>query len=590
MCGIAGLMNRDGRPPPVESLAKLQAALAHRGPDGVGTRIVADCGLVHTRLAIVDVTGGAQPLVAADGVALIANGEIYNDPALRAAMPDTAFATRSDCESALHLYPRGVAAEDAIAFVERLRGMYALALHDPAAGRLVLARDPFGIKPLYVAETAAGFAFASEPQALIAAGLIAPQLDPARRDELLALQFTTGADTVFAGIARLLPGEAVAVEGGRIVARRRRAALAPGERAADEPSAVAALTAAWRDSVAAHERSDVPFGVFLSGGIDSAAVLTMMARIDAKPPLAFTAAFPGTGVADERGTARAVAAALGAVHVEVEIAASDFWKSLPAIAAAMDDPAADYAVVPTYLLARQAARDVKVVLTGEGGDEILAGYGRYRSALRPWPFARRPWRQHRLARLGVLRAIPAGWRAGLDRLESEVAAAGFRGLQAVQAADAAAWLPNDLLTKLDRCLMAHGVEGRVPFLDPVMAAAAFALPRGLKIRGGRGKWLLRRWLAAECPAAAAMAPKRGFTVPVGDWIAGEGRRLAALVAAQPGIVEVCRPEAVAALFRAADPAHGNAMWLLLFYALWHQRHILGRRAGGDVFAALDRHG
>jgi asparagine synthase (glutamine-hydrolysing) len=314
----------------------------------------------------------------------------------------------------------------------------------------------------------------------------------------------------------------------------------------------------------------------------------MMAQVDATPPLAFTAAFPDTGAADERETARAVAAAVGAMHIEVEITAHDFWRMLPAIVACMDDPAADYAIVPTYLLARKAARDVKVVLTGEGGDELLGGYGRYRAALRPWPLTKAPWRSHRLARLGVLRQQPGRkvWRRGIAALEVEAATNGFSELQKLQATDIGAWLPNDLLTKLDRCLMVHGLEGRVPFLDPKVMEAVFALPRGLKIRGNRGKWLLRRWLAEACPAAAAMAPKQGFTVPVGDWIARQGPRLAPLVAGAPGIAEICNPEAVEGLFRAADVRHGNAMWMLLFYALWHGRHILGRPANGDVFAVL----
>ncbi len=586
MCGIAGLIIRDGSAPAPAVLAKLQAALAHRGPDGHRVRVHGGCALVHTRLSIIDVAGGAQPLVAADDVALIVNGEIYNDPALRRSMPNVAFTTGSDSETPLHLYERGRSAQDCTAFLARLRGMYALALHDPAADRVVLARDPFGIKPLYYAETAQGIAFASEPQALIAAGLVTPAVNVTARNELLALQFTTGAETAFAGIFRVLPGEAIVIESGRIAHRQILPALTPGERPAEVTAAEGAFDNAWRDTVDVHQRTDVPFGMFLSGGIDSAAVLTMMARINSAPVLAFTAAFPDTDVADERDAARAVAAAAGAVHVEVEVTAGDFWRHLPAIVAAMDDPAADYAIVPTYMLARQAARDVKVVLTGEGGDELLAGYGRYRTALRPWPFGKRPWRSHKLAEIDVLRSPPTGWRKGIDDIEAQVARAGFSGLQALQAADCAAWLPNDLLAKLDRCLMAHGLEGRVPFLDPVMAAAAFSLPRGLKIQGNRGKWILRQWLSRHCPAAAALAPKKGFTVPVGAWIAAQGPRLAPLVARQTGIAEVCRPDAVETLFRAAEPKHGNALWMLLFYALWHQRHILGRRSGGDVFAAL----
>ena len=579
-------MTRDGRAPSAPALedllARLTAALKHRGPDGSGRRVLADVALVHTRLAIVDLVHGAQPLVASDGVALVANAEIYNDPSLRAELRGVGFATGSDCESALHLYRR-----DGEAFADKLRGMYALAVHDPGRGRLLLARDPFGIKPLYYAETPQGFYFASEAQALIAAGVVAPSLNTAARDEMLAFNFTTGTETPFAGIQRVAPGETLIVEKGRIVARRQRAALpvaiAPLQ---GDAEALQSFGEIWRDAVFVHQRADVPYGMFLSSGIDSAAVLAMMARLNDRPVLAFTAGFPGTMAHDEREGARAAAAAAGARHVEIEVTAQDFWRRLPAIAAAMDDPAADYAVVPTYLLAEAASRHVKVVLTGEGGDELFAGYGRTRAALRPWPFSKRPWRRHRLVDSGVLREVPRGWRDGMARVETETGARFGRGLRALQAVDCAAWLPNDLLLKVDRCLMAHGVEGRVPFLDPAVAAFAFPLADRQKIRERRGKWLLRQWLAENFPPAQAFAAKKGFTVPVVEWIAAEGKRLGPLVARQPGISELCGPGRVEALFSAVDKRNGGAAWALLFYALWHQRHIIGAFADGDVFSVL----
>ena len=586
MCGIAGVVAPDGRLPPPDALenilSRLTSALTHRGPDGHGRHVRDGVALVHTRLAIVDVAHGVQPFVAADGVALIANGEIYNDLQLRRELEGTAFATGSDCESALHLYRR-----DGEVFANSLRGMYALALHDPARGRLVLARDPFGIKPLYYAETPAGFYFASEPQALIAAGVVSASLNTRARDEVLAFNFSTGTETPFTGICRVAPGETLIIEKARIVKRLLRAAL-PATAAPErgDAEALKVWDEVWRDTVLVHQRADVPYGMFLSGGIDSAAVLAMMARLNDRPVLAFTAAFPGTAAHDERHGARAAAAAAGAAHVEIEIAAADFWRALPAIAEAMDDPVCDYAVVPTYLLARQAARDVKVVLSGEGGDELFAGYGRMRAALRPWPLAKRPWRRHMLSGFAGLRSVSPDWRDGMALIESQSEERFGPGLQALQAADCAAWLPNDLLLKVDRCLMAHGLEGRVPFLDPAVAAFAFTLADRQKIRGRRGKWLLRQWLADNFPAAAAFAPKRGFTVPVVEWIAGEGKRLGPLVARQPAIAELCTPGSVEALFGAINRRNGTAAWTLLFYALWHRRHIMGVPARGGAFAAL----
>jgi len=465
--------------------------------------------------------------------------------------------------------------------------MYAIAIHDPGRRRLVLARDPFGIKPLYYAETEQGFHFASEPQALLAVGAVAPQVFAQARDEVLAFNFTTGNATPFAGINRVAPGETLIIENARIVKRIQRAALpASSPPLSDDAAALKAWNDVWRDTVFVHQRADVPYGMFLSGGIDSAAVLAMMAQLNDRPVLAFTASFPGTAAHDEREGARAAAKAAGAAHVEIEVTAADFWRELPAIAAAVDDPVTDYAVVPTYVLAKRAARDVKVVLSGEGGDEIFAGYGRTRAALRPWPFNKKPWRRHALAHFGGLRHVASNWRDGMTALESQSASRHPNRLHALQAVDCAAWLPNDLLLKVDRCLMAHGVEGRVPFLDPAVSAFAFSLADRQKIRGGQGKWLLRQWLSDTFPAAAAFAPKRGFTVPVAEWIAGEGKRLGPLVARQPGIAEICLPGSVEALFANVNKRNGAAAWTLLFYALWHRRHIIGERASGDVFQTL----
>jgi asparagine synthase (glutamine-hydrolysing) len=561
----------------------MRAALALRGPDGDAVSIVGDVGLVHTRLAIIDLATGDQPIVDEHGTALIANAEIYNYVELRAEMPDGRFATRSDCEPPLRLYRTA-----GLGFANRLRGMYAIAIHDQGERRLVLSRDPFGIKPLYYAETPTCLAFASEPQALIAAGLVQPAIRADRQAELLQLQFTTGAETIFEGIRRVLPGETLVVAGGRIIERHRRPALPDGgPRDIDASDALARLDAALADSVDVHRRSDVPYGMFLSGGIDSTAVLAMMARLEDRPVLAFTAGFDDPSVADERAQARRAARALGARHVEVGFSVDDFWQLLPRVAAAMDDPAADYATLPTYKLAQVAAAEVKVVLTGEGGDELFGGYGRYRAAIRPW------WRGGKGLRargildgLGLLRHEEPAWRDGIVASEHLETRGGRSRLQVVQAVDCADWLPNDLLTKLDRCLMAHGLEGRTPFLDPVVAAVVFNLPDALKVRDRTGKWLLRQWLADHVPAAEPFGHKRGFSVPVAAWIAGAGEKLGPLVAAQPGVAELCDPVAVRRLFVSRARHAGMAAWVLLFYALWHRRHVLGLAPDGDVFHCL----
>ncbi|MEX2451184.1 MAG: asparagine synthase (glutamine-hydrolyzing) [Rhodospirillales bacterium] len=597
MCGIAGVMTLDGAPPRGADLEALTRALRHRGPDGDGRHVSGGVGLIQTRLAIIDLKTGDQPLYAkpdngGDGnrCALVANGEIYNYIELRHQLGLDLFATESDCEPPLYLYLRH--GRD---FTRYLRGMYAIAIHDPKRERLVLARDPFGIKPLYYAETPNGFAFASEPQALLAAGLVNPSLRREALYALLQLQFTCGPESIFEGIERVLPGETITIEKGRIIDRWRLPALpegAPKEIGID--AALNRLDETLNHSVGLHQRSDVPYGMFLSGGVDSSVVLAMMNRLNVERVHAFTVGFPGQSVHDERHHARVVARAAGAKHTEVEFTGADFWNLLPRAAAAMDDPAADYAILPTFKLA-QAAQEagLKVILTGEGGDELFAGYGRYRRAGRWRVFGGRRMR-HRgiLEGLGVLRdeAASAGWRDGIVNAEKEAAGSGRTPLQIAQATDCADWLAHDLLTKLDRCLMAFGVEGRVPFLDREMADYAFLLPDHLKVKHRFGKWVLRKWLETGLPDAKPFARKRGFTVPVGAWIAEGAARIAPLVARQQGIEEICNPAAVETLFKNAASGTGGragkAAWVLLFYALWHQAHVVGRKSAGDAFEAL----
>ena len=581
MCGIAGMAMEPGAPAPSPAMvAALATALAHRGPDGEGHSAVGRTALVQTRLAIIDLQTGDQPLFAG-AATLVANGEVYNYRELSPGLP---LATASDCEPPLHLWRQSGGA-----YAEALRGMYAIAIHDRATRSLTLTRDRFGIKPLYTAGIQGGLAFASEPQALLAAGLVSRGVRSAARDELLQTQFTTGADTIFPGISRVLPGETLRVVDGHVVDRQRLAALPAGApEEIGEEAALARLDAALEQSVDLHQRSDVPYGMFLSGGIDSAIVLSMMARLNDEPVRAYTAGFDVPGAADERGQAAALAKSLSARHESIEVTEAMVWAALPRIVSAMDDPAADYAIIPSWFLAQRARKDVKVVLSGEGGDELFGGYGRYRSAMRPW------WRGGRSMRtrgtfdgLGVLRVAPPGWRDGIAAAEASANTGGRSRLQVAQATDMADWLPHDLLLKLDRCLMAHAVEGRTPFLDPAVAEASFRLPDALKVQGGRGKWLLRRWLERHCPQARPFAPKQGFTVPVGAWIAGQGTRLGPLVAAQPGVAEIADPERVVTLFRNAAGRHeAFAAWSLLFYALWHRAHIEALPMDADVFDTL----
>ncbi|MFT9145198.1 MAG: asparagine synthase C-terminal domain-containing protein, partial [Acetobacter orientalis] len=357
-----------------------------------------------------------------------------------------------------------------------------------------------------------------------------------------------------------------------------------------EEQALKQLDHAIMDSVQAHERADVPFGLFLSGGIDSATLLTAMQRLPRTAPLkTWTAVFDAPNAANEAQTAATLAHAAQAEHETLTLTAPMVWAHLPAIAACMDDPAADYAIIPTWFLARKAAQDVRVILSGEGGDELFCGYGRYRTAARPWwRGGRRMWRHGMFDGLDVLRTPPKNWREGLSAAEHTAHASPTK-LSALQALDIAEWLPNDLLLKLDRCLMAHGLEGRTPLLDPALAACAWHLPDTLRVQGNKGKWLLRRWLEQHNPAAHPFAPKQGFTVPIGTWIAQKGHLLGELVAQQECIQAIAKPEQVKMLFKTADQRkQGPAAWTLLFYALWHRAHIRALAPDADVFDTLSQ--
>ncbi len=578
-------MTRGGALPDRSILEHMAGSLAHRGPDGEGIYVAKDVGLVHRRLAIIDLETGAQPLHAAGEAVLVANAEIYNYVELRRSIGGP-FATASDCEPILSLLR-----QHDLDFVRHLRGMYALAMHDPSEDRLILSRDPFGIKPLYYTQSSSAFAFASEPQALVQAGLVGRDIDKREEATLLQLQYTIGPQTLFRDVRRVLPGETIVVRAGRVVERRRLPALPP----ADAPSpfgtdeeALLKLDSVLDDTVKVHRRSDVPYGVFLSGGIDSAAILTMISRQSDQRPCALTVGFSEGKVPDERSWARDVAQRCGAETIETEFSETDFWSLLPAVACALDDPCADYAILPTFKLA-QLARDagIKVILSGEGGDEMFAGYGRYRSAIRPL------WRGGRAMRMrgvfdgfGLSGSAIDDWRDGLAAQEQCESAAGRNALQTAQAVDCADWLPNDLLLKLDRCLMACGVEGRTPFLDRAVADFALPLPDGMKVRRGRGKWILRQWVSKQLPGYRAFDKKRGFTVPVAEWIWRHGARLGPLVAAHPGIRLHLDAATVHSLFATHSKRAGRAAWVLVFYALWHNCHVLGGPSDGDVFDVL----
>lgn len=592
MCGIAGIQTADHKEIPPGALESLQKTLFHRGPDAQSHIVVASTGLVTTRLAIIDLAHGDQPLYSREGLVLVANGEIYNSPELRATLPDYPFRTGSDCETILPL----IEAHD-LDFIDHLRGMFAVAIVDPATGRLTIARDQFGIKPLYIVEGPDFFAFASEIECLLQAGFAERAIDDVGRAEFFQTKYVWGSKTIIPHIHRVEPGEVIVVEGGRIRHRRRGKSWPP---LAAAPAGQRTSRFGWRppesvlnqfesvifDSVAVHLRSDVPWRLYYSGGIDSTILMVAASKVAAAPPEALTIGYEGNDAFDESREALRLARGAMVPCERIEMTARDFWQFAPQIAAASDDPMADPAILPLFMLGRETSRQgAKVAVCGEGGDEIFAGYSRYQRARLP-SFLRR-----NVGRRGVFSGMPgcadrfANWSAAHNRLESEQSAVWPSRMQVLQAIDILERLPNCLLIKLDRALMANGVEGRTPFLDREVMTFATTLPDRYRAVPGQGKRLLRDWLARAYPEAKPYARKRGFGVPLAKWMHARRDELGRLVSAQPGIRQVFEPAAVTDAF-AQCLSDDQPAWSMLFYALWHSRHILRLGCEADISAVL----
>ena len=556
MCGLVGIFVPRGATPVAADIPAMMAAIRHRGPDGEGRYDSPDgryrAGFV--RLAVIDLVTGDQPIEDSTGRrVLMGNGEIYNYRELRR-LPETRdypFRGEGDMETILPL-----AAAEGEAFVHRLNGMFALALYDAAEHSLVLARDRLGIKPLYWAPLPeGGVAFASEPKALFASGLVRPAVDESAVLAYLKHGWVPAPDTLYKGVHKLPPGHHIkfdAAGGARLTRYWRPEAEADTPRSADE--AGERLIGLLRDSVRLQLRSDVPLGVLLSGGIDSGLIAALAARELDRPLAAFTVRFEGA-TADETPLAAEVATRYGATHTILDVASRGIGDLLPKLAWYCDEPLADASLVPNHLIEEALGREVTVVLNGTGGDELFAGYGRYfpspierlyrsipaairKHAIEP-PVGRAApltaWKLARAEKFATDRGgyshdhttlFPAPLRRafgfGVDAAVSAQARAfaEFAGPADTGAlyADIGTYLPDDLLLLLDRTSMAFGVEGRVPFLDHRLVAAALAVPPQMRAPGGRQKWLERRMAAAFLPDTVTAAPKQGFAAPVAAWM------------------------------------------------------------------------
>lgn len=536
MCGIAGIYT-PGHAIDSRILDQMAQRLAHRGPDGAGEFIDHDLGFVHTRLSIVDLAGGAQPLFSPSGRSVtVANGEIYNAPdifrdlAARSIEP----ASHSDCAVIPVL-----AEQDTAGFLPKLRGMFALAVFDRDRRTLVLARDRMGIKPLYVCRVPHGLAFASEIKGLWPLVSAQATMNPAAAMAFLQQNFVIGHETAIKGIERLMPGERIDLAADGRIRKSVWWSLTDEVRDAHETDwvqtdALTQFDELLHESMEEHRHADVPIGLFLSGGIDSSILAYQQAG--APDAHAWTVGFNTHSVHDERAAAQQLADQLNIPLSTILLEPERLFDRQVMALWAGDDLMGDAACLPTLELAQAASRSHKVVFSGEGGDEVFAGYGRYRPVpIQRWIRAllkpgsggfRTRGRLDRSPR-GLL--MPELWQQdGVWRDAQAECWQQSRGLDLMtrmQLLDMQGWLVEDLLTKLDRMLMAYGVEGRVPFLDHRMVLFGLSLPVRLRRRGRLGKQLLRQWLARQSTAStnpAATARKKGFTVPVGDWVRSVG--------------------------------------------------------------------
>ncbi len=587
MCGIAGLFSPQ-HSIPANLIGSMLDRLGHRGPDGHGIFDAPGIALGHARLSIIDLAGGAQPLYNEErSLVLVANGEVYNYVELRKELEALGhrFATHSDCETLLHGYEAW--GEE---ILQRACGMYAFALYDAKHGKLWLVRDRLGIKPLYLTRTASGWAFASEIKGLLPC-LSKPEVNPLGLAQFLQFNFVCAPATAITGVESLRPGEAVWLGGEPSPTRRRywTPALATPRRIgfAEAAEEFDALTDRVMEI---HLRSDVPFGLFLSGGVDSSLLLAMLSRKLKEPMTTWSVGFPDSSVHNELALAESTASRFQARHTALAVNADDMLARLPLSVWAADGLMADYANLPVSLLAERAGHELKVVFSGEGGDEVFAGYGRYRV-----PRLKRLWQRLRAPGSGGFRT--RGMFSGLDAalFAPPLAQAmnhwrdpvieAWQGLPAdwsdlarMQAVDMAHWLPDDLLAKADRMLMAWGVEGRVPWLDHRIVEFGLSLPDELKLDGRTGKLFLKRWGERHLPGDFLMARKKGFTVPVRDWLRGERLdRLAEVLPGQPGIRAWFSEAGITNLLRRQrSTGHfSQALWALLNFALWHRIFIAG---------------
>ena len=624
MCGIAGILTFDGAPVDERTLRAMADALRHRGPDADGVfsdaAAAPGIGLAHRRLSVIDLSHAADhPVANEDGsVQVMLNGEIYNFADLRRDLASRhAFRSHGDTEVIAHGYE-----ERGDAIVDALDGMFALVIWDARRRRLVLARDAFGKKPLYYWHDARRLVFGSEIKALLAAGVPA-QMDEPSLPEYLAFGYVPTPRTLFDGVRKLPPASILVADGQGVQAPRPywepRFPRRGEERPVELREAAARVRELLTEAVRKRLIADVPLGVLLSGGVDSSAIAALMARLVPGRVKTFTAGFEGDAFFDERAHAREVARHIGSEHHD-SIVRPHAAELMETLLHHHDEPFGDSSALPTYLVARAAREHVTVALNGDGGDETFAGYDKFRAALLAEripdglrgliagagalipPGPRAHGVRSRARRFLAKAALPPTERVfawttifDLPALRDVIANGLFdraRVLSSLQEAlavvgesstlsrmlylNARTYLLDDLLPKMDRMTMAHGLEARSPLLDRALFEYVASLPDGLKRRGAQGKVVLKAAVKDLLPAAIVRRPKHGFGVPLGAWFRSDLRPMVEdTLLSAPRLSRWLRPEAVRTVFDehvSGRADRGHQLWTLLTLELWLRKH------------------
>ena len=632
MCGIAGIVASDRLHADERARAeRMRDIVAHRGPDDAGLYVDDLAALGHRRLSIVDLAAGHQPLANEDDtVWIVFNGEIYNHADVRPELERTGhrYRTRSDTETIVHAYEQW-----GDECVQRLRGMFAFAIWDAPRRRLLLARDRLGVKPLYWAEVNGRLLFASEIKSILESGLIAARANESALPELLSTRYLSGTETLFAGIHRLLPGHTLVYEDGRI--RISQYWDVPAGRHVDEIARLTDREAVRRFRDLLHEAvrirlmSDVPLGMFLSGGLDSSAIAALMAQMIDRPLQTFSVAFKERAFS-ELDYARQVSTAIKADAHEIVIDDQDFFGARARLIWHEDEPIAHPSSVPLYFVSALAREHVKVVLTGEGSDELLAGYGKYPRALVNWRaaaaygvvpsplrtfiaervvprlpsalgrYAKRSFlamprtpeamffdnfaaiglrRQHSLLSPALAHAATPDHAYGPSRAYFDAPNSNSTTLDRLLYTDLKTYLV-ELLMKQDQMSMAASIESRVPFLDHRLVEFASALPARMKLRGFTTKWILREAVKDILPSQILTRRKMGFPVPFASWIRGEWNDVVRDVlldtrSRQRGLIEPAAVERLLTAHSRGEAAGGDALWSLFNLELWYRTFIDG---------------